>query len=113
MVTNAVEEISREELKTMLEDGTAFKLVMTLGDWAYRAKHIPHSINVPSPQAGMVLLRPNEEIIVYCAGPECIASISAYHLLKRAGFKHVRRYAGGLADWEAAGYPLEGEFVPH
>jgi len=23
----------------------------------------------------------------------------------------VRRYAGGLEDWERAGYPLEGESV--
>lgn len=111
-MATVIEEISREELKTMLDEHENFKLVMTLGDWAFRAKRIPGSINAPSPQAGMVLLRPDEQIIVYCASPDCIASISAYHLLKRAGFKHVRRYAGGLSDWEAAGYPLEGEFAP-
>jgi rhodanese-related sulfurtransferase len=27
------------------------------------------------------------------------------------GYKNVRRYAGGIVDWEEAGYPLEGDFV--
>jgi rhodanese-related sulfurtransferase len=27
------------------------------------------------------------------------------------GFKNARRYAGGLPDWEDAGYQLEGEMV--
>lgn len=110
-MTTPIEEISRDELKSMLNDGATFKLVMTLGDWAFRAKHIPGSINAPSPQAGMVLLKPDEDIVVYCSNPACIASISAYYLLKRAGFKHVRRYSGGLEEWEAAGYPLEGDLV--
>jgi rhodanese-related sulfurtransferase len=29
--------------------------------------------------------------------------------LSQIGYKNVRRYAGGLSDWEAAGLPLEGE----
>jgi rhodanese-related sulfurtransferase len=32
-------------------------------------------------------------------------------LLEREGYAHVLHYAGGLADWEQAGYPLEGEWV--
>ena len=35
----------------------------------------------------------------------CIAIWSA------AAIGHVRRYAGGLLDWEEAGLPLEGDFV--
>jgi hypothetical protein len=27
------------------------------------------------------------------------------------GINKVRRYAGGIADWEQARYPLEGNFV--
>ncbi|HEU4847194.1 MAG TPA: hypothetical protein VFT03_03275, partial [Rubrobacteraceae bacterium] len=29
---------------------------------------------------------------------------------KARGYERVRRYAGGLEDWEEAGYPLKGEF---
>jgi rhodanese-related sulfurtransferase len=25
------------------------------------------------------------------------------------GFQNLRHYAGGIADWEDAGYPLEGD----
>jgi rhodanese-related sulfurtransferase len=31
--------------------------------------------------------------------------------LTRMGYNKIRRYAGGIADWEQAGYPLEGDFV--
>ena len=54
-------------------------------------------------------LNPNDEIVVYCSTEVCYASISVYHLLVKWGYKNVRRYAGGLMDWEAAGYPLDGE----
>jgi rhodanese-related sulfurtransferase len=31
--------------------------------------------------------------------------------LTRMGYKKVRRYAGGIEEWQKAGYPLEGDFV--
>ena len=34
-----------------------------------------------------------------------------YQILERNGYKKIRRYAGGLQDWEEAGYPLEGSLV--
>jgi rhodanese-related sulfurtransferase len=41
----------------------------------------------------------------------CVASVAAYKVLTENGYGNVRRYAGGLEDWEAAGYPLEGELA--
>ena len=38
-------------------------------------------------------------------------SVSAYEYLVRHGYMHVRRYAGGILDWEEAGYPLQGEMI--
>ncbi|MFQ5794941.1 MAG: rhodanese-like domain-containing protein [Candidatus Bipolaricaulia bacterium] len=103
--------ISREELKEKLDRGDDFKLVMVLGDWAYRAKHIPGSLNIFTPELAKAHLDPDDEIVVYCSNEACIASIAAYKLLVDNGYKNVRRYAGGLADWEEAGYLLEGEMV--
>jgi 3-mercaptopyruvate sulfurtransferase SseA len=37
--------------------------------------------------------------------------IIGYQLLTRMGYKNIRRYAGGIEEWEEAGYPLEGSFV--
>lgn len=103
--------ISREELKEKLDRGDDFKLVMVLSEWAYRAKHIPGSVNINTLEKGRQVLDEGDEIVVYCSGENCIASIAAYSMLEANGFKNVRRYAGGLIDWEGAGYPLEGEMV--
>ena len=42
---------------------------------------------------------------------DCIASSTAYSILTAQGYTNVRRYAGGLLDWEKAGFPLEGDMV--
>lgn len=34
-----------------------------------------------------------------------------HKLVLEQRYDKVRRYAGGIADWERAGYPLEGNFV--
>lgn len=106
-----MDTISREELKTKLDRGDEFKLVMVLGDWAYQAKHIPSSINISNLAESAKILNPGDEIVVYCSNESCVASIAAYKMLKDKGFEKVRRYSGGLLDWEDAGYPLEGEMV--
>lgn len=103
--------ISRQELKEKLDRGDDFRLVMVLGEWAFRAKHIPGSIHFNTPEEGMAAVDKDEEIVVYCSGEVCIASLAAYTMLTANGYTNVRRYAGGLIDWEAAGYLLEGEMV--
>jgi rhodanese-related sulfurtransferase len=100
--------ISREELKSKLDRGDDFKLVMVLGDWAYQMAHIPGSISFSSPEEGLKKLSKDDEIVVYCSNPSCIASIAAYNILEQAGYKHVKRYAGGIEDWQSAGLPIEG-----
>ena len=87
------------------------KLVMVLGEWGYRAKHIPGSLNISTPEQGREMLSLDDEIVVYCSDEACVASFTAYHILVSNGYKNVRRYAGGLHDWEDAGYPLEGDMV--
>lgn len=99
--------ISRDELKTKLDRGDDFKLLMTLGQFAYDAKHIPGSIQCDSIENAEKNLDKDEEIVIYCAGQSCHASVKCYELLTKAGFKNVRRYAGGITDWEAAGYPVD------
>jgi rhodanese-related sulfurtransferase len=99
--------IRRDELRAKLDRGDEFKLVMTLSEFAYRAKHIPTSLHFETDTETLAALNPREEIVVHCADVHCSASIYAYHLLKHAGYGRMRRYAGGIADWEAAGYPFE------
>ncbi len=48
---------------------------------------------------------------MYCSHVDCIASKAAYQMLEQREYPHIHRYAGGLQDWEDAGYPLEGEMI--
>ena len=57
--------IDREELRAKLDRGDAFKLVMVLGEWGFRAKHIPGSLNLSSPDQVPTMLDPKDEIVVY------------------------------------------------
>ena len=99
--------ISRDELKRKLERKDQFKLVMALGTWEYRAKHIPGSLHFLTLQDARASLAQDDEIVVYCSNSACPASVFAYEYLVHHGYKHVRRYAGGILDWEEA----EGEMV--
>jgi rhodanese-related sulfurtransferase len=103
--------IGGEELKEKLERGEVFKLVMVLGEWDYRAKRIPGSLRVSTPEEGLQALDVNDEIVLYDSGPPCPASRIACRFLKAHGYGRVRRYVAGLQEWESEGYPLEGEQV--
>jgi rhodanese-related sulfurtransferase len=103
--------IGREELREKLDRRDDFKLVMVLGEWEYRVKRISGSLRVSTPQEGFEALDPEEEIVLYDSGPSCPASRMACRFLRAHGYGRVRRYAGGLEDWESAGYQLEGESV--
>jgi rhodanese-related sulfurtransferase len=103
--------ITRQELKAKLDQGDDFKLVMVLAEYAFNAKHIPGSLNISTPEPDPELLKFDEEVVVYCSGPDCHASVDAFYTLEACGYTKVRRYAGGIQDWEEAGYSLEGEMV--
>jgi rhodanese-related sulfurtransferase len=103
--------IEREELKKKIDRGDDFRLVMTLGAWAFRAAHIQGSLHFDTPEAAFAALDRDDEIVVYCSDDACIASRYAYEQFVEHGYQNVRRYSGGLAGWAEAGYPLEGESV--
>ena len=56
-------------------------------------------------------MQPEDEVVVYCSNVDCLSSVALYRDLVRRGYQNVRRYSGGLLDWEDAGLPLEGEFA--
>lgn len=105
-----VRTIDRDELRRKLEaKDPRLKLVMALGEWEFRAKHIPGSLHFKDADEMLATLRKDDEIVVYCTNPPCRASIAAYHRLVQEGYANVRRYSGGIEDWEGAGFPLERE----
>ena len=107
----AIREITTQELVEKIDSSEQFKLIMTYHQWAYKAKHIPGSINVYSEDSAVGKINLSDEIVVYCVNKRCIASITAYHILEKMGCKKLWRYAGGLEEWESAGLALEGDAI--
>ena len=103
--------IDTQELKQKLDRKDDFKLVMTLGEWEYRTSHIPGSLRISTVEEALQELHPHDEIVLYDSGPPCTASRIACRVLKARGYERVRRYAGGLQEWESVGYALEGEHL--
>ncbi len=106
-----VRTISREELKAKLDRSDDFKLIQALNRWAFEAKHIPGSLHFDTPEELYTAVHPEDEVIVYCSNVDCLSSVAMYRDLLRRGYQNVRRYEGGLLDWEDAGLPLEGTFT--
>ena len=107
-----MDTIEAVELKGMMD--VDFKLVFCLGEAEYSLKHIPGSICIERPPNLANIethVAHGDEIVVYCSGPDCQASAFAYELLIKNGYQNVRRFTGGIYDWENAGLPLEGEMV--
>jgi rhodanese-related sulfurtransferase len=109
--TEPIRTIGREELREKLERGVPIKLIMALNRWAFDAKHIPGSVHFDTQESLCAAVRSDDEVVVYCSHVDCLSSVALYRDLVRRGYSNVRRYSGGLLDWEDAGLPLEGDFV--
>ena len=103
--------INAHELKNRLEAGDCLLLVNAMEENKFRALHIPGSMNLYKKEDIENKLKKDDEIIVYCTDQACNKSVLMYQLLEAMGYRHVCRFAGGLREWEEAGYPLEGEMV--
>jgi rhodanese-related sulfurtransferase len=103
-----METISRQELQAKLDANQDIKLVMTVGGWTFRAKHIPGSLSFPTPSCALQTLRSDDQIILYSTSNGRQDTRAAFDALSAHGYRNVRCYEGGLADWEDAGYPVEG-----
>jgi rhodanese-related sulfurtransferase len=107
----AMRLISAQALKEKLDRGDPLKLVNALGAWEYWAARIPGSLHLATPEEILRALNVDGEIVVHCSNPSCGASVALYQLLERGGYRNLRRFAGGLQPWQAAGYSLEGTMV--
>jgi rhodanese-related sulfurtransferase len=70
---------------------------------------MPGSINVSKVQDAQKVLNLEDDIVIYCSNEACIASIIGYQLLTRMGYKNLRKYAGGIEEWEESGYQIRGK----
>ena len=104
-----MDTIEREELRAAMDGGEEIKLVMAMHQTHFDAAHIPGSIQLFDLEQADAHLHHDDLIVVYCSDRSCSASRLVGQKLIDAGYVHVRHYPGGLSDWLAAGYPLDGE----
>lgn len=74
----------------------------------YDVAHLPYARSMPVTEIEKRLseLPKGREIVAYCRGPFCLMSEEAQKMLSRKGYR-VRKILDGVAEWQAAGMPLE------
>jgi rhodanese-related sulfurtransferase len=86
----------------------------------FAAGHIPAALSVPldrmqgskksdpgSKWAGTLDFPGAQTLVIYCEGGDCQTSISLAKIIHDKGYKDIRIFAGGWAEWSAAGLPEE------
>ena len=110
-------KITREELKKWIDEKKDFFLIDVLSQGSYEGRHLPNAKHASASETDFLesveKLVSNKEmvVVVYCASFGCQLSPSAATNLVEAGYTNVYDFKGGLADWQDAKYPFEGEIM--
>ena len=99
---NEVAPIGLAELYDKLERRDIFLLVMAMDEPRFEKAHIEGSVSWDSLETTVDHIDRDAEIVVYCTGPDCVASKLRATALVSRGFTNVRRFAGGLTEWAPA-----------
>jgi rhodanese-related sulfurtransferase len=109
---NGIGFLTADQLQQKLLSGAPPIVVNVLSADNYRESHIKGSINIPYDQvaqwAPRLIPDLNAEVVVYCANYKCPASIEAGKTLKRLGYTNVHDFKGGMKEWLARKYTIEG-----
>ena len=101
-----IKKTTKEELQKKLAAGAV--VINVLDPQFYNLGSIKGSIKIPVAELTkhMGELDKKKEIITYCKGTECTASLDGAKILSKAGF-HASAFEGGLTEWKKAGLPME------
>ena len=100
-------QASRKELLAQAKRGEVIVLDVRPEE-EYAVAHLPYARSMPVAEIEKRLaeLPKGREIVAYCRGPFCLFSEEAQQLLTRKGYR-VRKLLDGVAEWQAAGMPIE------
>jgi rhodanese-related sulfurtransferase len=99
--------IAASELSARRASGTAPVVIDVRTSEEYAAGHIPGALNIPFDQVAQRIseVEAPHGVALYCmVGPRARKGESA---LLAAGYTSVLHLDGGLAAWQAAGFPVE------
>ncbi len=101
--------ITPAELHARQESGTAPLVIDVRTPEEYSSGHIPGAVNVPFDQVAQRIAEVDAPhgVALYCmVGPRARKGESA---LLAASYQKVFHLEGGLAAWQAAGFPVESK----
>lgn len=101
------ETLDYQELQRRIAHGEAV-LLDVRPEEEFATAHVPGalSISLEKLEARLGELPRNTPVFAYCRDRYCVLSQEATELLSRNGYR-VRRLPEGIAEWRAAGLPLE------
>ena len=106
--------LSPKDLHDRIIKGAPFILIDVLMEDHFRAVHLPGAINACVYEiiflntiAGLIPEK-DQEIVVYGSSNKSLEAVTAAEKLLCAGYRDVSVLDGGIKDWKAAGYGLEG-----
>lgn len=106
--------MTASELHTLLQSDSPPQLIQVLPEEIHTATHLPTARNACVyetsflDQVQAVGIDPTAPLVVYGAGEGSLDAATAAEKLRGGGYPHVLTFEGGLAEWRAAGLPLEG-----
>lgn len=106
-----VTAISRDELRTKLDQSNDMVVVEALGPAYFEEAHLPGALNLPHDRvdelAPRLLPDKDAQVVVYCSNLACQNSVTASRRLVQLGYRNVFEYEGGKQDWIEAALPVE------
>jgi len=101
-----------EDAKRILDEGVHF-IFDARPPVDFESGHIPGAMLLYSEDFNTyfmdyaMMLTPEQPVMVYCSGYACDESLLVSEMLFEQGFTNLVLFAGGMAEWNAAGYETE------
>ena len=103
-----VEEVSPEEVKQRIDDGTDTQIIDIRSPAEFERGHLPEAMNVPQGNYDQrhkkLDRRKKKPVVVYCA--QGTQSGRFAKKLQEEGFEQVYQLKGGFTAWQEAGLPV-------
>jgi rhodanese-related sulfurtransferase len=105
--------ITLAETEDLFASGSEAVFVDSRSRREFAAGHIPGALTIPleenreSLPEGVLAYPPDQTLVVYCEGGDCQTSLALARLIHDRGFRDIRIFTGGWAEWAASGLPVE------
>jgi rhodanese-related sulfurtransferase len=107
-----IPSLTLDETKRLYDKGESLFLDAR-GAMDYEHKHIKGALNLPVNHFDLYYpklkskLPKDADIVVYCEGEECGASLHLSEELVRMQYTDIKVFLGGWIEWNKAGYPSQ------